>query len=430
MTPAPGFDSETTLFGVLERYLPSLPQARHLADRYFEVSIPSLSVGRTPDSLDQVLGWVTAIVPLGMWETYLFPQVFEADGRPNLASVEPQCAAVVFLVFAIGARLDLCQPPNDREADSLFNAAKLCLALDCTQSVRYVQAIMLYGYFAMNGTSLISGGDSFWPLLRMALGIAQALGLHRDDVAGGLSSSERLERRIIFWEAHSQDVLQSMALGRGQCIPRNAISSVEVDVDGHGYHVQTCKLCSILSQINDLQVKVGASRYSDVLAIDSDLTAFESSLPEHLVPSLRPAPADLTDPVQKRTALQSNLLSLYINEARVALHRGWFVQALKHDDIEPMKSPHQQSFLMCLEACRSIVSAVSNMVALQGLYITKRWHYIFHLFSACVCFAAVGIRAPRSALALAALAQLDAGVAVLELAGREEFVSHNGAAIG
>ena len=92
--------------------------------------------------------------------------------------------------------MDLVLPSSDVVADRFFHASKLCLTFDSSQSLRYVQAIIVYGYYAMNGTHQISGGDSFWPLLRMAMGIVEALGLHRDDMAGDLSAEERIARRI------------------------------------------------------------------------------------------------------------------------------------------------------------------------------------------------------------------------------------------
>jgi len=119
---------------------------------------------------------------------------------------------------------------------------------------------------------------------------------------------------------------------------------------------------------------------------------------------------------------------MYLTEARMALHRGWFVRALKEYPVEPLKSPQSRSFVNCLEACRTLIGLVRSMLALHDQQINRRWHFFFHLFSACACLAACAIRAPRSELAAAVMAELDSGIALFQIAGRDETVSISSAA--
>jgi hypothetical protein len=74
-----------------------------------------------------------------------------------------------------------------------------------------VQALHLCGTYTLNDKSG-DGAEKFWPLLGVAVKIAQSvnpticvnadvkLGLHRDGTSFGLSPYEVAERRIIYWE--------------------------------------------------------------------------------------------------------------------------------------------------------------------------------------------------------------------------------------
>lgn len=402
--PPLGYSPVHTLEEVLAEHLPPFHEAQRLAGFFFEI-----------------FSWMTPVVLPVAWETEYLPSVYPMDGSSDRASAAPQLAAIVFLVLAIGAKMDLNMPRQNMLATRLLTAAKLCLSLDTTHCLHFVRCIVLYGYCIMNGDRDTSLGDTYWPLLRMAMGVVESLGLHRDDSCWDLTPEERLERRVLFWECHTFDVLQSASLGRGQCIAYHAIDCPTVNVDDAGFHSLAWDFTLMWSKINDLQIRVRPPAHSEALEIDRQITAFETKLPPHLAPHVPPSPLDLTEPVRKRLALKRNLLLLFINEARIALHRPWFVQALSSHPHELRESPAKISCLVCLEACRSIVALVRNMVALHGGFIHRRWHFFFHLFSACVCLAAVGIRAPGSSLALIALGELELGVDLFRVTQRDEL---------
>jgi hypothetical protein len=159
------------------------------------------------------------------------------------------------------------------------------------------------------------------------------------------------------------------------------------------------------------------------LDIDRELNDLEKSLPLHLAPQIAPSPFELEDPAHRHLALKRNLLSMYINEARVALHRGWFVRAISAASHEPLETEYKASYLACLEASRNIVALVRKVIAFHSRSVRVRWHYFFHLFSACVCLAAAVIHAPRSSLAPAALVELNTGVELFRFSQRGELVS-------
>ncbi|OCF41269.1 hypothetical protein I317_04927 [Kwoniella heveanensis CBS 569] len=406
--PFPYHTTRLELTDIITNHLPPPDIGRSLADTYF-----------------RTFGWFTNIVQLRTWDQQFFNHVYQDPNSPFIKpSVKPQRLAVVLLVYALGALMDLSKPPHNDQARHYFTGARACLSLDPSHSVTYVQCIYLYGSYIMNGGTDTSGGDTFWPLLRMGMAVCEAIGLHRDGSNWGLDEEQAMERRIVFWEIHGYDVLQSIALGRGACIAdQNIDCRIPVHETDSGFHCRAYALTKIWCQINERQVRIRPWIYSEVTDIDRQLCDFQDELPYHLSPVVPPSPNDLTDPVLHKEAFQRNMLLLYINEARLTLHRGWFIRTLKESPIEPLSSPLKQSYLSCLEACRAIVSLVRNMVVLQGQLIHRRWHFFFHLFAACVCLAAAVIRAPSSSLARSVMMELEAGVALFKMTEREEFIT-------
>lgn len=388
----------------------------------------------------QTFAWYTQIVQRSDWERYFWPHAYDSITR---ASPKTQNIAVVFLVLSLGALMDLTKPPQNEIARDLFAAARACLSLDPSHSLTFVRCIYLYGVYLVNGGSDTSQQDAFWPLLRMAMGVVESLGLHRDGSNWNLDEEHATERRTIFWEIHNWDVrlfdhqsavltdtslmlsqvLQSIGLGRTACIPDYAIDCLVPEGDHETtFHCKAYALTKIWSRINELLVRIRPTTYAEVSEIDQSLADFQRDLPHHLSPAVSPSLLDLTDNARRKEAFQRTMLLLYINEARLTLHRGWFVRILKEYPQEPLSSSHKQSYLACLEACRAIVALVRNMLVLQGQLVQRRWHFFFHLFSACVCLAAAAIRAPCSSLARAVLSELEAGVSLFRMTGRDEYV--------
>ncbi|OXM82100.1 hypothetical protein C364_00207 [Cryptococcus neoformans Bt63] len=396
-------------------------------DDIFHQYLPPPEIGLTlAEVYFHTFGWFTNIVQRPSWDDVFFHHVYRDSASIRSNPLKPQRLAVVLLVFALGALMDLSKPPHNEEARHYFNGARACLSLDPSHSVTYVQCIYLYGSYLMNRGKDTSGGDTFWPLLRMGMAVCEAIGLHRDGSNWGLEEDQAMVRRIVFWEIHGYDVLQSTALGRGMCISDASIDcQVPLAETDSGFHAKAYALTKIWSQINEKQVRIKPFVYSEVAEIDKALCAFQDDLPYHLSPSLPPSPDDLTNLARHKEAFQRNTLLLYINEAKLTLHRGWFIRALREYPDEPLSSPFKHSYLSCLEACRGVVFLVRNMLILHGQLIHRRWHFFFHLFAACVCLAAAVIRAPASSLVRSILAELESGINIFKIADREELIIVN-----
>lgn len=362
------------------------------------------------------------MVQRSTWERDFLAPVYGGSARPPCQKV-----AMVLFICALGCLMDLARPPHDPTAMEYFSAARACLSLDPTHSVTYVQCIYLYGLFLQNGGRDTSGGDRFWPLLRLGMAVVEALGLHRDGTNWNLGEEEAEKRRIVFWEIHNHDVLTSIALGRGQCISDRSIDAkIPQMITGSGgeYNTHGYALTRIWSKINDFQIRIEPTSYQEILDVDQQLSQFQANLPATLAQTGPPSLLELTDPARKRMAYQRNMLQLFLAEARLGLHRGWFVRVLQEFPSEPLDSPQRHSFLGCLEACRVVIALIRNLLAIRGPIAERRWHYYHHLFSACVCLAACGIRAPGSSVAKAVLCELDLGIDLFRASNRPELVSY------
>lgn len=422
---------------ILMTYLPLEEEARELVDLYYRVSpsdflamgsssasffllYPSFFIRWVKIAKPQTFGWFTNIVPLSGFQIEYIDPIYHS-------SIPPPCQSltVLFLVLALGTVMDPTHSQTSEELTYAYiTAARQSLALDMSHSVTLVQICYLYVTFVMNGRKDTAGGEIGWPYLRAGMTIVEAIGLHRDPAQWDLPVEDATERRIIFWEIHGYDVLQSIALGRGQCIADHSIDcALPDDGDETQFHRMAYTLTRIWSRINERQIRIMPSPYTDVIEIDESLDQYERSLPPHLSPGVAPSLYDLTNPSRKRLAFRRNMLLMYLTEARMALHRGWFVRALKEYPNEPLRSPQSRSFINCLESCRTLIGLVRSMLALHDQQINRRWHFFFHLFSACACLAACVIRAPRSELAPAVMSELDSGIALFQIAGRDETVS-------
>ena len=398
--PGPGIDIPQ----LISSTLPDEQTTRQLSFIYFET-----------------IAWWTNVVPFFSWEDKIHNHIYRNDSPPH-----PQRLALLFLVLACGVLMDLSRPAKDPLAKTYFSAAHKCLAADPTHSVIYVQCIYLVGVYLMNGGSENVGGDNFWPLLRTGCAIAEAVGLHREGSYWNLDERSVKERRCVFWSIYAFDVAQSIALGRGQCIARNRIDCL-IPADGEGdetgFFYWKNVFMGIVSRVNDLLVRVHPGTHEEVARLDDAMTSFEHALPSHLSSAEPPHQSELQDHHLKLQAFHRAFALLYINETRLALHRPFFVRALNENPLEPLESPYKRSFLGCIEASRSIVTLVGNMVVIHGPLIERRWHFLFHLFSACACLAACAIRANTSMMARTVISDLDRGVAIFKQAGRGEAVS-------
>lgn len=157
---------------LIESYLPSWERATHLAQSYV-ANASWLFQGITPDQVQDEM--LPAIYKRPQ------PKVSEQDS-PYEDYSGPHDLALLFLVFAIGALMDLGQEPYNAEAEHYHILAKAALCLQPVlekPSLVAIQALYLLSvYIAMCTNDHRSGEasmESSWSILSLASQLAQSV---------------------------------------------------------------------------------------------------------------------------------------------------------------------------------------------------------------------------------------------------------------
>ena len=140
---------------ILHKYLPTRDRADHLVNTYLEQA-----------------AWLFRSVPPDQIKDEIFPEYYHTLGP---AEDKPHQLALLFLVFAIGALVDLYQEPGNTEAERYHHVARAAICLQSVMekpSVETIQALHLLSiYNALSGNELAGQETSMettWSLVSLA----------------------------------------------------------------------------------------------------------------------------------------------------------------------------------------------------------------------------------------------------------------------
>lgn len=111
----------------------------------------------------------------------------QAPSDPAHEYAGPHDLAVVFMVFAVGALVDLNQEPYNAEAEHYYQLAKAAVCLQNvleTPELTTIQALHLMSiYNAMSQNDMVgSGSDTSmelsWSLIRLSMQLSQIVRIH------------------------------------------------------------------------------------------------------------------------------------------------------------------------------------------------------------------------------------------------------------
>jgi hypothetical protein len=205
---------------------------------------------------------------------------------------------------------------DDPLAGELFRLGSACLTAGgglSRASIATVQALNLIGNYMLNDRTA-NGGNACWPILGVAVHTVTALGLHRDGTAfQGLSPYEVEERRKVFWEMMTLDRLQSMCFARPCSLPSRSFdtrfpgsedtSSEHSLPDEDLFHRAKYRLVLLMEKVIDEQTRTGVGSYAHVLGIDEEISAFQTSLPETMMPSVKASALSMETDLHPHTIL-------------------------------------------------------------------------------------------------------------------------------
>ncbi|KIR32977.1 hypothetical protein I352_04916 [Cryptococcus deuterogattii MMRL2647] len=338
--------------------------------------------------------------------------------------VHPQELALLFIVFAMGARYSMEFTLDEAPGAEYLPLAKACLAKGdfmAHNTLAGVQALVIMSFYNLEAEDG-RGGDSAWPLSGLAMRIIQAMGLHRDGQRWDLPDHIIEERRRIFWESYSADIFQANCFSRPNSIypeyvdtalPAERYIEDGLELGEKGYFTLKYELSRLSVRIIDLTMRASAPDYTQIVDLHKALISFQRDIPYafRCRAMLESLPSEYADPVNAREqspqpskrdlskTFQRTLLAMMVTETNLYLHRPFFARVMLDSAADPTRSAYGLSYLTVVERC--------NLVAeIHALYPS------YHLFNAAVCMGNLVLHRPHDQLAGFAMIQLESTISL------------------
>ncbi|KAI0795508.1 hypothetical protein C8Q75DRAFT_454329 [Abortiporus biennis] len=340
------------------------------------------------------LSWMFQIVSLNYLTKELLPTIYFSHlttRRPRPQCYSAHDLALLLIVLAVGALVDLNQEPYNVEAQKYYALARAATCLDSileSGSLATVKLLHLLSiYNGMSGKE--SALSNTYALLNIAGVLAQRIGLHVDPSTWGLDEKTAYERRAYYWNLLQADLWQSLATGRPPSLA-NTVGTVRVPSKleeqqfqlgeitlGFGIwgfrHSQECML-PLTKCING---KTSPS-YQQILDLDKRFRSY--TLPtEPLVGKDSPIS------VSMRAWVRSHYLELIL----LYLHRPFFAKAISSHPDNPLESPYAYSFVTAYQCAVAILRTTKYQFAHHHRLMSRVWQIWTFTFTSAVIVGAV-----------------------------------------
>ncbi|KZP32860.1 hypothetical protein FIBSPDRAFT_924875 [Athelia psychrophila] len=305
-------------------------------------------------------------------------------GCETMPHISPPKIAVLFLIFAQGALMDLTLSPYSEEAEDYHTCARAALTLRSifdSPSIETVQAVLLMSYYQCNAGDRYTQ-DSVWTLVSLSCILSHSIGMHRDPARWDLDVKTAERRRLLFWELYTADLFHSLALGRPPSIRLSYVDcAFPQDQEDPGSEFWNWKrqfTRDIFGSVIELTLSATPPAYATILELDRKIR--ESALS----PSLNVFVKGKAESLTPTAFVIRGLLTKFRCITLLYIHRSFFAQALLDHPENPLLSVYAPSFLAAY----------------------RRWTAWTHLFSAAIIVGSVVTRAPSSDLASTAFVEL------------------------
>ncbi|KAJ7129786.1 fungal-specific transcription factor domain-containing protein [Mycena epipterygia] len=408
-------------------YLPEQPRAWSLCETYMEQCAWQFR----PINRDEII------------DDFLTPIYKSLRERKNWNSeadfphtISPHRMAVLFMLFALGALVDLTLEPQSAESDRYYHASRASLALRSvfdSPEMATVQAILLMAtYHNMGGRNYTM--ESSWSLMCLGSKLAQSLGLHRDSARWNMDPKTVNRRRFLFWELFSAELFQSIALGRPPSIRLSyvdcefpAYENPTLDENGNPqvsyYEWKYTFARDVFSIITERTLTAEAPTYETVLELDRLVRA--KTLPAYLNVFLGREDENCTPSIYMRGCLLGQFRSV----ALVYIHRTFFAQAMLDHPVNPLRSPYAPSFLAAYRCASGMIKANLNHFERFPELCCRWWVVWTHLFSAAIIVGCIVTRSPSSSMAPTAFIELGLACDLFEKGAKHSRRARSGLAI-
>ncbi|KAJ7782407.1 fungal-specific transcription factor domain-containing protein [Mycena maculata] len=362
-------------------------------------------------------------------------QPFHATG--SKASVTTQQMAVAYLIFGLGALVDLDLPPYSSEADHYFDlgcAAMSVKSLFENPTVVTVQGLVLLAMYYAHGGRRFSM-DGAWSMISLASSISQSLGMHRESFASNLSPKVANRCRTLFWETYSIETIYGLSVGRptGTFLSDiNCPFPPDEDAEAQpfvtvfpGYRQSRWRYTKeITAPIMETFLTTAKPSYETVLDLDQKIRRYTLSSPFENFPIPE-------NGVHAPFAfIQRHLIPHFVRIMTMYIHSGSFVEAMRDNSANPLSSSYSASFLAAYRSASEIIKGnIKNFTSYPMLF--NRWWAIWKsLFNAAIIVGTVASKYPSSTkLAPNAIVELFTAVDLIEKGAVSSGRARSGLAI-
>ncbi|KAK0467253.1 fungal-specific transcription factor domain-containing protein [Desarmillaria tabescens] len=379
----------------LHGYLPSASVARRLSEQYYRHA-----------------AWMYMPISQKDYFDTIFRPVYEQE-YPYGEAINSHSLALLFMVLAMGALMDLELPAHSPEAIQYYQLAKAALSINSVfeeQSIPGIQALFIMCHFMFwNDT------EARWVMMGIIVKLAQSVGLHRDSGKWNLDPEESYRRRCLLWELYVYDSWQSLTYGRPP-----SFANVHVDAkfpqDAPGTHNANGEMSfsawkytfasECLSIVHDQAFGARPPSYKTLQDLDRKVRSYyvppSLQVPgfggARMGPELEQPSTQLT--MQRYIAFAIKEITLFY------MHRGFFAQALEDHPLDPMGSKYAQSVLAAYTSACSFVGLVESLFKQHPALTERMWFLFTHVFSCAIVLGSIAMKA-QMALAPSALSHLE-----------------------
>lgn len=350
----------------------------------------------------------------------IYSRVFDPDAGPDHDRIQSHRIAVVYMMLAIGALLDLDAPPHSYDASHYYQLGRAALSVDPIfeeQSIPAIQALLLMSHYMF--LSDIDGPR--WALMGLVVKLAHSCGLHRDSGRWNLGLEETYRRRSLFWEIYTYDSWQSLTYGRPPSFSVLHIDtqmpqeSTRDESGGEDMSFQLWKYrfsSQCMSVVHDQVFGARTPNYKVLQQLDRKVRDFYTP-PSLQVPGFGGPMAD-PEGVPVYLTLQ-RYIGFAIREMTLFyMHRGFFARAIEDSPDDPLGSKYAPSVLAVYNSACSFVGLIKSLFSQQPVLTERMWFLFTHVFSCAIVLGSIPIKCPKMALARSALLHLDSALRLFE----------------
>ncbi|KAF9224214.1 hypothetical protein BS17DRAFT_780653 [Gyrodon lividus] len=396
---------------LIEERLPNWERATYLTETYCEQA-----------------GWVFRGVSRDQIMDELLP-VYYSNAPPE-ATDEDKSAhglALLFIIFAVGALVDIAQDSNP-EAEHYHQIARAAICLQPVlekPSLVTIQALYILAmYNGMSGNEFSAEETSMettWSLIVLAAHLSQTIGLHRDSIRWGLKETIVQRRRLVFWDLFVADAWHSLNTGRPPSFslayidcrfPGNGGATGKGEADDHAsYASWGFRFASeCVADVAARTLTAEAPGYATIVELDRKVREFP--IPEPAAQLVTSASGPMSSSIAEEDLSPSESMGRFVmahgrEVLLLYIHRSFFAQAIIENPANPLKSQYALSFLSSYRASLTILRTIGAQYAIHPRLCSRFWATWTFAFSAAIVFGTIVTRGPRSPLATNAMKELD-----------------------